>query len=131
MRVVTLKIPAAPGDAEPGELAVFFFGAGQGGGIEANVSRWFAQFQPEGKGASEKQSKTSAGDVPVTLCQTEGTYVAGMGGVATAPKTGWALRGAIAEGPQGNVFFKLVGPRKTVEKAQAEFDALVKSLRKG
>jgi len=51
--------------------------------------------------------------------------------VATGPKPGWALRGAIAEGPQGNVFFKLVGPKKTVEKAQADFDTLVKSLKKG
>ncbi len=131
MRVVTLKVPAAPGDGEPGELAVFYFGPGQGGGVEANVSRWFAQFQPEAKGSPEKQSKTAVGEVPVTLCQTEGTYVAGMGGVATAPKAGWALRGAIAEGPQGSVFFKLVGPKKTVEKAQPAFDALVKSIHKG
>lgn len=51
--------------------------------------------------------------------------------VPKAPKEGWALRGAIAAGPGGNVFFKLVGPRKTVERAQPAFDALVKSLRKG
>ncbi len=131
MRVVTLKVPAAAGDSEGGELAVFYFGPGQGGGVDANVQRWFSQFQSDPKGGGQKQSKTKVGEIAVTLCQTEGTYVAGMGGVTTVPKTGWALRGAIAEGAQGSVFFKLVGPKKTIEKAQPAFDALVKSLRKG
>ena len=131
MRVVTLKVPAAPGDAEGGELAIFYFGPGQGGEVDANVQRWFGQFQADPKGSGPKQSKSKVGDVAVTLCQIDGTYVAGMGGTATPPKTGWTLRGAIAEGPGGNVFFKLVGPRKTIEKAQSDFDALVRSLRKG
>src|SRR5258708_3647705 len=39
MRVVTYRIPAAAGDAEPGELAVFFFGSGEGGSVDANVHR--------------------------------------------------------------------------------------------
>lgn len=133
MRVVTYRTAAAPGDAEGGEVAVFYFGEGQGGGIDANVQRWFGQFQPEGKGPSaQKQSKTKVNGLDVTLCATEGTYSAGMGmGMGSAgPKSGFALKGAIATGPGGSVFFKLTGPKKTVEKAGAEFDALVKSLKK-
>ena len=32
------------GDAEPGEVAVFYFGPGQGGGVQANIDRWIGQF---------------------------------------------------------------------------------------
>jgi hypothetical protein len=32
-----------PGPAGNGDLAVFFFGSGQGGGVEANLERWAAQ----------------------------------------------------------------------------------------
>jgi hypothetical protein len=54
----------------------------------------------------------------------------GMGAMSTGPKKGYALEGAIAEGPRGSVFFKLTGPKKTVVKEKAAFDALVKSLKK-
>ena len=41
MRAATYKIPANPGDAEDAECAVFYFGPGQGGSIEANLQRWY------------------------------------------------------------------------------------------
>jgi hypothetical protein len=40
------------------------------------------------------------------------------------------LLGAIAKGPQGSVFFKLVGPRASVEGARTAFDQLLESLHK-
>ena len=45
MRVATYAVPAASGDAEGGECAVFYFGNDQGGGVEANIDRWVAQFE--------------------------------------------------------------------------------------
>lgn len=132
MRVVTYRVPAAAGDAEGGEVAVFFFGPGQGGSTQANVDRWMAQFRTE-KGAAGpgKPVSMKVGAVPVTIVTTEGTYASGMPGGATTPKPGWALRGGIAEGPQGPVFFKMVGPKKTVLAATPAFDGLLKSLKKG
>jgi hypothetical protein len=48
MRAATYAIPAAPGDKEEGECAVYYFGRSQGGSVEANLKRWIAQFeQPE------------------------------------------------------------------------------------
>jgi hypothetical protein len=44
MRVATYAVPAASGDAEGGECAIFYFGNDQGGGVEANIDRWVAQF---------------------------------------------------------------------------------------
>ena len=54
MRVATYDIPAAPG-SEPGECGVFYFGEGQGGGVEENIARWVKQF--EGGGPSKKRPK--------------------------------------------------------------------------
>lgn len=131
MRVATHRILPAEGDPEGGELAIFYFGPGQGGSVDSNVDRWYAQFAPEaGTPKPPAPSRSKTGGLDVTLVRTEGTYASGMPGGATTPKKGWALRGAIAEGPGGAVFFKLVGPKKTVLKAGGDFDALVKSLRK-
>src|SRR5690606_9966070 len=44
MRAATYEVPQAEGDTEPAELAVFYFGPGQGGDIDGNVERWAKQF---------------------------------------------------------------------------------------
>lgn len=132
MRVVTYRVPPAIGDPEGGEVAVFYFGQGQGGSTQANVDRWLAQFKPEqGSAGPGKPVSMKVGAIPVTIVTTEGTYSSGMPGGAMTPKPGWALRGGIAEGPQGPVFFKLVGPKKTVHAVTQEFDAFLKTLKQG
>jgi len=129
MRVATYAIPATQGDAEGAECAVFYFGASQGGGVDANLQRWIGQFQP---GAKSKRSAKKVNGVQVSLADVSGTYTA-HGGSTTQPqgdKPGWRLLGAIAESPQGAVFFKLAGPAKTVAAASKGFDAMVRSLKK-
>ena len=128
MRVATYAVPAAKG-AEPGECAVFFFGSGQGGGIDDNVARWAKQF--EGAPLPRQSTATVAG-MRVTRAEVAGTYLAPGGPMmqSTGKRTGYRLLGAIVEAPEGNVFFKLTGPAATVGAAQADFDALVASLRK-
>jgi len=128
MRVATYTVPAAKG-SPPGECAVFFFGAGQGGSVDANVERWSRQF--EGTPKAERTSTTAAG-LPVTRTQLAGTYLAPGGPMmqSTGKKTGYRLAGAIVEAPQGNVFFKLTGPAATVAAALPTFDALIASIRK-
>ena len=128
MRVATYAAPAAKG-AEAGECAVFFFGAGQGGGIDDNVARWAKQF--EGAPAPRRTTATVAG-MRVTRAEVAGTYLSPGGPMmqSTGKRTGYRLLGAIVEGPGGNVFFKLTGPSATVGAAQADFDALVASVRK-
>ena len=130
MRVVTYRVPATAGDAEAGEVAVFFFGAGQGGSVDANVERWYGQFTPEAGSAKPTRSEQTVNGTRVTRVSTEGAYSTGMPGGPGTSKTAFALLGAIAEGPGGNVFFKLTGPRKTVQKAASKFDALVHSLKR-
>lgn len=117
------------------ELTVFYFGPDQGGSIDANLSRWYGQFtQPDGSdtAAKAKRSEVQVGSIAVTKVEAEGNYSGGMGmpgGPAPTPIEGALLLGAIARGPQGAVFFKLVGPRETLEQARPAFDALIASLR--
>lgn len=128
MRVATYSVPAAKG-ASPGECAVFFFGPGQGGGVEDNVARWGKQFE----GAPKPASRTvQVAGMRVTRAEVAGTYLAPGGPMmqSTGKKAGYRLLGAIVEAPEGNVFFKLTGPAATVAGAQAEFDALVASIKR-
>jgi hypothetical protein len=116
----------------PSELAVFYFGADQGGSVDANVTRWVGQFKkPDGSEVEVKRSERSVKDVPVALVETSGSYNGGMGvpgGPAPAAIEDAMLLGAIAKGPQGAVFFKFVGPRAQVESAREGFNALIDSL---
>ena len=124
------------GDApeQDGVLTVYFFGAGQGGSVQDNLNRWIGQFtQPDGKPSQDAASisKLAAGAVPITKLDLRGTYSGGMApmmGQAATPMEGQRLLGAIAEGPEGPVFFKLIGPESTLARAEAAFDELLRSI---
>lgn len=112
-------------------LTVFHFApeVGGGGDVQANVDRWLGQItQPDGRPTSEVadiQRRNVAG-VRVTTVDARGTFAGmGMGGGA---HEGWRLLGAIAEGPEGHVFFKLTGPEADIALASDAFEALVASI---
>jgi hypothetical protein len=92
------------------------------------MSRWIGQFQS--KGPAQRGQRTVHG-LKVTTVDVSGAY-SGMGGpmakAGAPPKPNYRLLGAIVEGPQASVFFKLTGPSKTVAQNQAAFDKLIASL---
>lgn len=114
------------------ELGVFYFGADQGGSIEANMTRWVGQFsQADGSATKPVRSERKVHGIEVALIEARGAYSGGMampGAPAPAAISDAMLLGAIAKGPGGAVFFKLVGPRAALESARGAFDALVGSL---
>jgi len=122
-----------PGKAGDGEFLVFYFGPGQGGDAASNVERWAAQFEPEsGKSAAKKTRTLTAGGMKVLVIETAGTYLAGsMIGGQVERKPGWALLGAVVEGPDANWYFKFTGPKGTVDAQRSAFDGLLKSLKRG
>jgi hypothetical protein len=128
MRVVTYDVPAAPG-SETGECGVFYFGKGQGGGVDENFERWTKQF--EGAAPAKKAEKTVHG-LRVHTIDVSGTYLASGGPMmqSQGKKPGYRLLGAIVEAPDGLVFFKCIGPSATIGKAQADFDALLGTFAK-
>jgi hypothetical protein len=117
------------------ELVVFYFGEGQGGAVEPNITRWLGQLtQADGSDTAKRaqRSERSVAGMNVALVEATGNYSGGMampGTPAPAPQPDAMLLGAIASGPKGPVFFKLVGKRASVEEARASFTALVDSLR--
>jgi hypothetical protein len=129
MRVATYKVPGAKPDAA-GECAVFFFGPGQGGSVEANIERWSRQFEGSPK---PETSGRSVNGLPVTVARLSGTYLAPGGPMmqSQGKRPGYRLLGAIVEAPEGLVFFKLTGPAATVGDAEKAFESLVSSLVRG
>jgi hypothetical protein len=123
-------------EGEPqAELGVFYFGPDQGGSVDANITRWLGQFtQADGSDTAAKAKRESAtfNTVPVTTIEATGNFSGGMampGAPAPGAIADAMLLGAIANGPQGPVFFKLTGPRAAVENARDAFRALLESLR--
>jgi hypothetical protein len=132
MRAATYSIPSGAGTA-PAECVVNYFGPGQGGTVVDNVERWTGQvLGSDGKPAPATVTNRTVRGVKITVVDSSGAYT-GMGGpMASNPKpvAGYRLLGAIAEGPQGTVFFKLTGPVKTVAAQQAAFDGMLASIQR-
>lgn len=126
MRLAQAKIPGPGGDAE---LAVFFFGEGGGGAVEANLDRWIGQVhQPEG--AAPRRDRFTVGDFQVTWVQVKGTLKASSTGMGPSqPQFHAALFGAVVEGPGGPWFFKATGPDQTLSEARQTFVAMLRTAR--
>ena len=131
MRAATYAVAAAPGDTAGAECVVYFFGAGQGGSVEANIERWKGQFTSAGKPASAVVSRRTVHGVAMTTIDVAGEY-SGLGGpmAASKPVPGYRLLGAIVEGPGGNIFIKFAGPTKTVAANTAKYNLLLSSFSK-
>jgi len=130
MRAATYAVAAAPGDSDPAECGIYFFGPGQGGSVDANLERWKSQFtDPNGRTTPAKIDKAQLHGLRVTRIDTSGSY-SGMGGpMAKAPAVpGYRLLGAIIEAPGGNIFVKFTGPMKTIAANQPKFEQLLTSF---
>lgn len=126
MRLAQFGLPGSAGEAT---LGIFYFGPGQGGGIEANIERWYGQFtQQDGSSTKERARRWSkkVGDIEVSMVDISGTFSGGMG--SAEAKEGYRMLGAIASHRTGAVFFKLTGPVGTVARWQQSFDQYLDSL---
>jgi hypothetical protein len=134
MRVAEWSLPKEAGDAEDAILTLYFFGASQGGNVQANLDRWIGQMaQPDGRQSKDvaKTSSLTSHGLKVTLVDVSGTYVAEVtpGSTEHFNKPGFRQCAAVVETPGGPYFVKLTGPEKTVAKWQDSYTAFLKSLR--
>jgi len=133
MRAATYTIPPAAGDTASAECVVYFFGAQQGGSVQANLDRWKGQIPaPGGKPSNAKIARRTIHGLTVTTIDASGDYT-GMGGPMAASKSvqkNYRLLGAIFEGPAGNVFIKFTGPAKTIAASEVKFEQLLNSVDK-
>ncbi len=133
MRVAQYKLPKADGDNEDASLVVYYFGATQGGSVQANIDRWISQMEQADGSAAKDKAKTETmvvNGLKVTTVDVTGTYTAEM-----APGSGtfhnnanYRLRAAVVETPRGNYFAKLVGPEKTITRWNQSFVDYLKSF---
>lgn len=133
MRVAEFSMPRVQGDAEDGEVTVYFFG-GTGGSVEANLQRWIGQMQqPDGRPSKDAARRTDrqVNGLAVTMLDISGTYTAEVrpGSAERHNKPGFRMRTAVVATPKGPYFVKAVGPAKTMERWNAAVEAFVGSMR--
>jgi hypothetical protein len=122
-----------PGDAGPGELAVFHFGAGQGGTVESNFERWLGQVEAPAGGQPKptERGELAAPGFKTTWIDARGTLLPStMGSGPSTPQPGFRLLGAVVEGEGGPWFFKVTGPEKTLGDEREAFFTLLRGVRR-
>ena len=128
MRMLQARVP---GDAGDGQLAVFYFGPGGGGGVEQNIERWLGQVQPA-EGSQPTRDTFQSGDLTIHTVEAKGTITPSrmsMTAEAPQPEPNSMLLGAVVEGPGGPWFIKLTGPEATLEAQHEAFMDMVKNLK--
>lgn len=133
MRVAQYKLPKAEGDPEDASLVLYYFGATQGGSVQANVERWINQIKQSDGSSSHDKARTetiTVNGLKVTTVDVAGTYTAEMtpGGGDRHNSANYRLRAAVIETPKGNYFAKLVGPANTVAKWEQAYNDYLKSF---
>jgi len=129
MRQAELRVADAQTKAKA-EVVFYHFGQRSGGGTQANVERWFGQFEGPREKIDAKTDNATIGKHKVTYVSAEGTYKSGMPGGPQTPKPNYALLGAIIEASEGSVFVKMTGPKALTRSATADFKKMVESALK-
>ena len=124
MRLAQFQLPPAADDTRAGVMTVI----AAGGDIDANIRRWEGQFQGSPK---SERAATSVDGKSVLVVEIEGTFMFKARPMAPGPGTpqpGTLLLGAIVKLDGNQLFFKAWGPKATMEKWRAEFDAMVQTF---
>ena len=126
MRVATYRAASAK-SPDPVECGVFYFGEGRGGGVDENIQRWVDQFE---KSPAPKRSIRNVRGLRVHVAEISGTYLSPAGPMmqSQGKKPGWRLLGAVVQGPEGLVFFKMTGPAAGIAAAERQFGSLIESV---
>ena len=132
-RAAQWKLRRAAGDAEDGELVLFFPGEGKGGSVEENLDRWRALFiPPEGRPWREAGVVTNltVHGLRVTVLDIAGIYKPALTSEGLLPPTkhGYRMLAAMIEGANGPWFFRATGPQATIAQTKPGFDAMLDSV---
>jgi hypothetical protein len=127
---VEFEIPAAKGDENAGRFTMM----GAGGDVQANIDRWFGQFeQPDGSDSKGKVEKRTIAGKTVHYVDLAGTYKDSPSGPFAGGKTikreDYRMLAAIVETKEaGNYFLKFYGPKATVAENEKAFQEMLGSL---
>jgi hypothetical protein len=123
MRAAQMVVPGSAGD---GQLTVFHFGPGGGGGVEANFERWLSQVElPAGVKPHRETFESQA--LTIHFVDAAGKVMASrVGSFPAQDQPGWRLFGAVIEGEGGPWYLRLVGPDATLAEQRDEFLAMLR-----
>jgi len=127
-RIANYTVPGRDGN-EAAYIVIYYFGQGQGGTVEGNISRWQSQFQTDEDGQAPEPivNRFEVNSYPVTTVDISGHWKE-MGAVAF--KMDQQFFAAIVELPEGNVFIRFVGNIKTVSANKDEFLEMIRGIKK-
>jgi hypothetical protein len=124
MRMAQFRVPGNGGD---GELVIF---SGRGS-IDANLKGLYGQFKSETENSvseSAIRSNSQIKDMDVTYSYVEGTYLKMGGGWTKTEMPNYALLVAIVATPDGLYWFKLTGPKSTLDSQKVNFETFIRSI---
>lgn len=120
--------PAAEGETAGGRFTVM----AAGGGVQANLDRWFGQFkQPDGGSTKEKAKveKRTFNGHDVHIADISGTFEDKPGPMAPGmQRENYRMLGAIIVTPQAEFFLKFTGPENTIAKHRKAFMAMLEGM---
>lgn len=135
-RVAQFDLPRAEGDKYDGQLIVFYFGPGSGGGAQANIERWKTMVDPAEGTKPEDAYKTSelkVGDVKVTVFEANGTYKHKRRpfdpNEQPEMRADYRMVGVIMETPNGPYYMRMFGPKKTMDAHRKGFEEWLKNFK--
>ncbi|MBX3413011.1 MAG: hypothetical protein KF708_10015 [Pirellulales bacterium] len=123
--------PAAEGDDAEGRFTIM----AAGGGVKANLERWYGQFtQPDGGSTADraKNSEKKVAGQDVYLVDIAGTYLDKPSPFAPGPaieRENYRMLGAVIATQNGDIYLKFYGPAKTIETQSKAFQEMVDGLR--
>ena len=136
MRAYQFALPKAKDDDADGELVISFFGAGSGGKLADNLSRWKTMIQPpEGKTADDisKITKIELPKAKLTCLDMTGTFLSKFPpfdpNAKVTKKPNYRRIGVYFDCDNGPYFITLVGPAATIEQHKEGFDNWLKNFK--
>jgi hypothetical protein len=125
-RVANYTVPG-PSGGEAAHVVVSYFGATQGGDVEANIERWQYQFRPHADGTPQEPivEEFETDGMPVTLVELAGDWMK-MGQTWYTPDQ--LFLAAIVQTPEGKVFIRFTGEAATVEANREPFMQMLHDL---
>ncbi len=131
-RIVEHEFAVSPakGDEQEGRVTVM----GAGGGVQANLDRWYQQFtQPDGSATKDraKVEKRQVAGQDVTVVDISGTFMDRPAPMAPGvERSHYRMLGAIIETKKnGQHYIKFYGPERTVTENAEAFTKMVDSLK--
>lgn len=127
--VAVFRVPKVEGEAEDATVRVTYF-PNMKGQDDANVDRWISQIgKPDGTPSTRADVKVSSEEltnVRLTIVDGSGTVKATM---RAQPQPDSRMIAAIVDHPQGPHFVVVAGGVKTIDKAQADVLAFLRSAK--